>query len=247
MNGVEIALDNLTIAYERHPAIHHISGRFAPGSLTAIVGPNGAGKSTLVKAIAGIIRPAGGRVRGVEGRASVAYLPQQSEIEHQFPITVADAVLLGLWRRLGWNRAAARTDLDAVQVALEAVGLGSFGARAVGTLSAGQFQRMVFARLILQDAQLILLDEPFTALDTRTTEDLLKIVAGWHREGRTVAAVIHDLEQVAAHFPETLLLARRLIAWGPTASVLTPANLAKARTTAEAWDETAADCHDEAA
>ncbi len=106
MQGAEIAVENLTVAYERHPAIRHITGRFAAGSLTAIVGPNGAGKSTLLKAIAGVVRPAGGRVVSTLPRGRLAYLPQQSEIERGFPITVADAVLLGLWRRLGWHRAA---------------------------------------------------------------------------------------------------------------------------------------------
>ncbi len=235
--GAAVTIENLTVAYERHPALHHITGRFAAGSLTAIVGPNGAGKSTLIKAIAGALRPSGGRIERDDAR--IAYLPQQSEIERSFPITVLDTVLLGLWRRIGWRRGVTPEQSAAATDALHAVGLGHFEARPISTLSAGQFQRVLFARLILQDAPLILLDEPFTALDTRTTRDLLGLVAQWHREGRTVIAVLHDFEQVRAHFPDTLLLARELVAWGPTADVMTADNLAAARDMAEAWDEAA--------
>jgi zinc/manganese transport system ATP-binding protein len=235
-----VTIDHLTVAYERRPAIQDISGIFQTGTLTAIVGPNGAGKSTLLKAIAGIVRPVSGRVTFGLPRDRLAYLPQQSEIERGFPITVADAVLLGRWRRLGWHRRADGDDLCRVQAALEAVGIGTLGDRLIATLSSGQFQRMLFARLIEQDSPLILLDEPFTALDEGTTADLLAILADWHREGRTIIAVLHDIAQVRAHFPETLLLARRLIGWGPTDSVLTSQHLATARATAESWDSAAA-------
>jgi len=243
--GARVAIRDLTVAYDGHPAIHHIAGCAMPGSLTAIVGPNGAGKSTLVKAIAGMLRPAGGTLeRSPAG--GIAYLPQQAEIERSFPITVRDVVLLGRWQSLGWHRAAGAADLAAAEAALDAVGLGHFEGRPVGTLSVGQFQRMLFARLMLQDAPLILLDEPFAAVDTRTVRDLMKVVGSWHEEGRTVLAVLHDLDLVAASFPETLLLARRLVGWGPTSEVLTPANLAAAREMAEAWDEHAAACAAEA-
>jgi zinc/manganese transport system ATP-binding protein len=131
---------------------------------------------------------------------------------------------------------------DEAERALDAVGLGGFGKRPVGSLSAGQFQRVLFARMLLQDARVILLDEPFAALDARTTADLLDVVARWHGERRTVVAVLHDLDQVRAHFPHTLLLARDPVAWGPTADVLTDAHLARARAMAEAWDDRAAAC-----
>jgi zinc/manganese transport system ATP-binding protein len=241
--GAEVTLENLTVAYERHPALHHIGGCFSPGSLTAVVGPNGAGKSTLVKAIAGAVRPSGGRIdRGIAGADRIAYLPQQSEIERGFPITVLDTVMLGHWRRIGWRRGVAAAEAETAVAALAAVGLGHFEDRPISTLSAGQFQRVLFARLILQDAPLILLDEPFTALDARTTHDLLHLVARWHGEGRTVIAVLHDFEQVRAHFPQTLLLAREIVAWGPTTEVITDEHLAAARHMAEAWDESAHAC-----
>ncbi len=241
--SARVAVENLTVAYEQHPALHHISGCFEPGSLTAIIGPNGAGKSTLVKAIAGTVRPSGGRVlmSGIEPRG-LAYLPQQAEIDRSFPISVLDTVLLGHWRRIGWRRAVPADAIDAAQRALETVGLGHFEERSIGTLSAGQFQRVLFARLMLQDASLILLDEPFTALDQRTTQDLLALIARWHGERRTVIAVLHDFEQVRQHFPESVLLAREMVAWDATPAVLTPANLTRARHMAEAWDEEAEAC-----
>jgi zinc/manganese transport system ATP-binding protein len=241
--GAAVTLENLTIAYERHPALHHVSGRFAPGSLTAVIGPNGAGKSTLIKAIAGALRPSGGRVR-LEGtsRDRIAYLPQQAEIERSFPITVLDTILMGLWHRIGWARSADSTDEAGALAALERVGLARFEDRPLSTLSAGQFQRVLFARLMLQDAGLILLDEPFTALDARTMRDLLDLIRNWHREGRTIIAILHDFDQVRLNFPDTLVLAREVIVWGPTETSLNPANLARAQLMAEAWDEQAHAC-----
>ncbi|ANL64694.1 Mn/Zn ABC transporter ATP-binding protein [Rhizobium phaseoli] len=237
-----IRLDDLTIAYDRHPAVHHVSGAFAPGSLTAIAGPNGAGKSTLLKAIMGELRPAEGRVEHRLARAEFGYLPQAAEIDRRFPISVIDTVMLGAWKSRGAFGRVAPADVKRAGEALAAVGLDGFGRRHVGSLSAGQFQRVLFARLLLQDAGVILLDEPFTAIDARTTRDLLDIVSRWHGEGRTVIAVLHDFELVRTHFPETLLLARELVGWGPTADVMSSANLLKARAMAERWDEDAAAC-----
>lgn len=242
MSAVIEAVD-LTIAYDRHPAVHHLNGRFEAGSLTAIVGPNGGGKSTLLKTIVGLMAPSSGQLRrqGVAPR-DIAYLPQQAELDRNFPISVFDTVLLGLWRRLGLFRGASARDRAAVVEALAAVGLIGFEGRQIGTLSSGQFQRVLFARLLLQDARVIALDEPFNAVDGNTTGDLLALVARWHGEGRTVIAVLHDLEQVRRHFPQTLVLARDAVAWGPTAAVLTPDSLLRARGMAEAWSRDAAIC-----
>ncbi|RUQ35889.1 MAG: ABC transporter ATP-binding protein [Candidatus Competibacteraceae bacterium] len=235
-----IRLDNLTVCYDRHPAVHHLSGAFPDGSLTAIVGPNGAGKSTLLKAIMGMLPTTTGRIDHVAlTRADIAYLPQQAQIDRQFPITVLDVVLLGHWQRIGMLGAVTAALREQANAALAAVGLADFGRRLIHSLSAGQFQRVLFARMLLQEARLILLDEPFTAIDARTTADLLEVVQSWHAERRTVIAVLHDLEQVRAHFPETLLLARSGIAWGRTAEVLTPTNLHRARQIAEDWDDSA--------
>ncbi|MBE2262674.1 MAG: metal ABC transporter ATP-binding protein [Burkholderiaceae bacterium] len=241
-----VDLDNLTVSYRKHPALHHISGVFAQGSLTAVMGPNGSGKSTLLKSIAGLLpvgcdRPAAALQVNLNHRP-MAYLPQFSEIDRSFPIDVKDCVLLGLWGRTGPLGGMGAAMLERVDAALHSVGLQGFERRSVGSLSSGQFQRVLFARLLVQDADLILLDEPFNAMDARTTADLLALVQHWHQERRTVIAVLHDEAQVRQHFPQTLLLARERVAWGPTAVVLTPENLQRARAMAEAWDETARVC-----
>jgi zinc/manganese transport system ATP-binding protein len=241
--GGTIVLRNVTLAYDSHPAVHHLSGSFTRGSLTAIVGPNGSGKSTLLKGIVGLLRPVDGVIEPAGfGRGVIAYLPQHAEIERRFPISVIDTVLLGHWHRIGWARAATQELCGAARRALAAVGLEGFERRSIATLSVGQFQRVLFARLMVQDAELILLDEPLSAVDWRTSKDLLDLIAGWHAEGRTVAAVIHDLDQVRAYFPETLLLARERVAWGATGEVLSPANLRRAREMFEAWAADAEDC-----
>ncbi|MBV7427079.1 MULTISPECIES: zinc ABC transporter ATP-binding protein AztA [unclassified Acidovorax] len=239
-----IRLRNLTVAYRGHPAVHHVSGDFAPGSLTAIVGPNGAGKTTLLAAIMGRVSPVEGEVQRAAGR--IAWLPQQAEIDRSFPIRVFDLVALGHWSRVGSLRGLDAPQRDAVHHALDAVGLAGFERRGIAELSAGQFQRVLFARVLLQDAPVILLDEPFNAIDARTTADLLAVVARWHAESRTVIAVLHDLEQVRRHFDRTLLMARRCVAWGPTAEVLHAEHLFRARQMAEAWDDDAALCEEAA-
>ena len=238
-----IQLDDLTLGYDRHPAVHHVSGLFRPGSLTAIVGPNGAGKSTLLKGIKGLLKPLGGRVRmeGVDP-GSIAYLPQQAEIDKEFPITTMELVALGHWRRIGAFRPITGPMLHQADQALHAVGLSGFERRPIGSLSVGQRQRALFARVLLEDAPVIMLDEPFNAIDTRTATDLMALIKRWQTEARTVIAVLHDYSQVREHFPETLLLVRERLAWGPTEQVMTPDNLLRARHMSEAWDEDSALC-----
>ncbi len=239
-----IRLHDLTVAYDRHPAIHHVSGAFAPGSLTAIVGPNGAGKTTLLKAIVGLLRPAEGRVelQGI-ARQDIAYLPQQAEIDRSFPISVLDTILTGYWRQVGALGRIDRKMAERARQALASVGLAGFEARPIGTLSAGQFQRALFARVMLQDARVILLDEPFNAIDARTTRDLLDLVRRWHGERRTIVAVLHDMEMVRENFPEAVLVARECLGWGATPDVVSPQNLLRARRMSEAWDDGADTCH----
>ncbi len=235
-----IRLHDLTIAYRGHPAVHAVEGAFAQGSLTAIVGPNGAGKTTLLSAIAGRLTPASGRVdidAACAGR--IAWLPQQSEIDRSFPIHVMDLAGLGLWSRCGSLRGLTAAQRNEIHGALHTVGLTGFERRAIGALSVGQFQRVLFARVLLQDAPVILLDEPFSGVDARTTADLLAVIRRWHTEGRTVIAVLHDMAQVRQHFDQALLLARRCVAWGPTGGVLQPEHLLRARQLSESWDEVA--------
>lgn len=241
-----VTLHNLTVNYRQHPALHHVSGHFAPGSLTAVIGPNGSGKSTLLKSIVGLLPIEGGRAGSALTvsipRARMAYLPQSSEIERNFPIDVRDCVLLGCWGSTGaWGRVSAPL-LARVEAALQAVGLQGFERRGLGSLSGGQLQRVLFARLLVQDAQLILLDEPFSGIDAKTTASLLQLVQQWHLQQRTVIAVLHDDGLVHQHFPSTLLLARKLVAWGATPQVLTEPHIAQARAMAEAWNEAAEIC-----
>lgn len=242
MTDAAITFSDLTLGYGNHPAIHHLSGVVRRGSLTGIIGANGSGKSTLMKGIAGLLKPMGGQVR-VAGR--IAYLPQQSEIDRTFPARVVDLVRMGLWPRRGLLGRISSDDRRIVAEAIESVGLGGFETRGLDTLSGGQFQRALFARVLVQDADIVLLDEPFNAVDSRTVTDLLGLVQKWQGDGLTVLVVAHDLELARANFPEALLLARRQVAWGPSSEVITPGKLAAARQFEEAWIEGAPWCEPE--
>ena len=228
-----IVVRNLSLRYGERCAFENLTGEFAPASLTAVIGPNGAGKSSLLKVLAGIIRPASGEVVcSALARHRLAYLPQQDELDRDFPITVAELVALGDWRKFGSVREVPPGLATVVHEAVAAVGLSSAIDRPIAELSVGQFQRALFARLLLQDADVILLDEPFAALDESTTEDLLRFLQRWQEEGRTVVAVLHDLDRARRYFPTTLLLARVPIAWGDTPVSLTADNLARAQNVA---------------
>ncbi len=238
---------DLTLGYDRHPAVHHLNGMIADGSLLALIGPNGAGKSTLLKGIVGLLPPLAGAIELKPATDGVAYLPQIAEIDRSFPISVYDLVAMGLWRNAGLSGRIGRRERGTIEKALATVGLQGFEDRTIGTLSGGQMQRALFARLLLQDARLILHDEPFASLDSGTVADLLEIIRRWHAEERTVIAVLHDYEIVRERFPEALLLARSPVAWGPTGEVLKPENLLRARRMSEAFDDRAAVCETHAA
>jgi zinc/manganese transport system ATP-binding protein len=245
MNDMTAALrfQDLTLGYDRHPAVHHLDGAVERGALMAVCGPNGAGKSTLFKGVVGLLAPLSGGIDLNGCRVhDIAYLPQIADIDRSFPINVYDMVAMGLWRRAGLFGGIGRAARERIYSAMAGVGLRGFEERAISSLSGGQMQRTLFARLLLQDASVILLDEPFNAIDAKTTADLLEIIRRWHGEQRTVMAALHDLELVKANFPETLLLAREPVAWGRTPDVLTPENLLKARRMCEAFDTGAAEC-----
>lgn len=248
MTPAAIRLSHLTLGYRRHPAVHHLSGAFEGGSMTAVVGPNGAGKSTLLKGIAGALKPLEGSIRlDGAGRRDIAYLPQQADLDRAFPICVGDVVSMGLWRQAGLFGSLLGRRHDDVRRALSAVGLDGFERRPIATLSGGQLQRTLFARVLLQDAPVILLDEPFTAIDAKTQSDLLALIHRWHGEQRTVIAVLHDLDCVREHFPKTLLLARSPIAWCGTREALKAENLLKARAMSERFEDHARLCAGDAA
>ena len=241
--AAQLQFRDVTLGYDRHPAVHHLNGEVAPGALLAIIGPNGAGKSTLFRGLVGILKPLAGTIlTGGLDVKDIAYLPQTVDIDRSFPISVFDFVGTGLWRSVGFFGGMGKNAREKIARALSAVGLSGFENRTIGTLSGGQMQRMLFARVLLQDARLIVLDEPFNAIDAKTSTDLLALIKRWHAEKRTVLAALHDMELVRANFPETLLLARGQVAWGATSEVLTAENLSEARRMCEAFDDSAAAC-----
>lgn len=225
-----VTLRDLTVGYRERIAVEAVSGVFAPGSLTAVVGANGAGKTTLLHAIAGLVVPRRGSIEiaGAQSPADLAYLPQGDSIDRDFPISVLEFAALGAWTRIGaLGHVPPELRLRAKN-ALQAVSLDELAADTIAQLSVGQFRRLLFARVIVQDAAVVLLDEPFAGVDSATSKDLLRLIQRWHDDGRTVMVALHDLQQVLTNFPETLLLARRLIAWGETATVMRPEKLVEA-------------------
>lgn len=222
-----VTVRDLTVGYRERIAVEDVSGIFAAGSLTAIVGANGAGKTTLLQAIAGLATPRRGSIEisGAEGPADLAYLPQSDSIDRDFPISVLEFAALGSWARIGVLGRVPPELRPRGMNALQAVGLSDLAGRMLSELSVGQFRRALFARVIVQDAAIILLDEPFAGVDAATSDDLMNLMQRWHAEGRTVMVALHDLEQVLAVFPETLLLARKAIAWGATVTALSPEKL----------------------
>lgn len=244
--AMSIELINLTLVYEKHPAVHHVTATIESGDLLAIVGPNGAGKSTLLNALAGLTSVEQGSIKGLNPN-EVAYLPQQTQIDRSFPLAVAELVAMGLWQRIGFHQSIGRKQQYQCEKAIAAVGLQGFEERMINTLSGGQMQRVLFARVLLQDRPIILLDEPFNAIDAKTIADLTQVIKSWHKDKRTVVMVSHDLEYVRQHCPKTLLLARESIGFGITQNVLTTDNIRRAQHMCEAFDESADWCRKQVA
>lgn len=208
-----ITLDNVELRHGARVILSGLSGTIETGSLTALIGPNGSGKTTLLRAIAGLHPLASGRIdRDGLKPADIALLAQGSHLDRSFPITCHDVVALAA-TRLGPFRSIGRDRLAATKAALTRVGLAEMETRPIQALSAGQFQRVLFARTIVQDARLILLDEPFTAVDATTTRVLMSVIDDWHAQGRTVVAVLHDMTMVRRHFPHTLMLTGQTGLW----------------------------------
>lgn len=232
----QLGFENLTVSYHRHPAIHHLNAMFNLGTTTAIIGPNGGGKSTLLKTLIGEVKAETGRVikSGVSAK-DIAYLPQFTQIDDSLPMQVEDAVLLGLWYQMGLFGGIKSEVKAQVSSALKLVGLSGFEKRYLSELSRGQLQRVLFARIVMQDAPIVLLDEPFNAVDSKTIEDLLGLINKWHNQGKTVIAVLHDLTQVVNTFEYSLLVAKNLIAYDKTQLVLTNSNLQRAYASNLGW------------
>ncbi|MCU5771987.1 metal ABC transporter ATP-binding protein [Erwiniaceae bacterium BAC15a-03b] len=201
-----VTLQNLQAGYRRQAVTPVINGHFADGSMTALVGANGSGKSTLLKTLAGLLPPVAGDCQLSQPSAAIGWLPQQSEIERQFPISVFDLVAMGCWQRSGWFGGIGRQLRQEIMQNLQRVRMADFADAQPGTLSGGQLQRVLFARLLMQQASLLLLDEPFTGIDSQTIELLLELLAERHRQGCTLIVVLHDLSMVDAWFPQVLRL-----------------------------------------
>ncbi len=216
-----MTLRKAIVGYDDSPLFPPLCGQFATGSLTAVIGVNGAGKSTLLKSLAGLHPLLGGNLDFVGGKPpAIAYLPQQAELDRQFPILVSDLVAMGCWPQSGLFGGLNKRSMLQIANALDNVGMSSMAKTPVGELSGGQLQRVLFARLLVQQAPLILLDEPFTGIDAATIQLLLQVIARLHREGKTVIVVLHDMSTVANHFPEALLLTPQRCHWDNAEQVL---------------------------
>ena len=219
----------LTVRYESGYALQDVSFELAVGGRTAVVGPNGAGKSTLFKVIAGVMNRSQGEVHvyGDEpgGHICIAYVPQRSQVDWTFPVSVADVVMMGRIGKMGLFRHRTARDWEAVQGALEVVNLADLAGRQIGQLSGGQQQRMFIARALAQEAELMLMDEPLTGLDATSQEEVLAILDRLHQQRVTVMVALHDLQLAARHFDQVMLLNHKLLGFGRPEQVLTPENL----------------------
>ncbi|MCX8958029.1 metal ABC transporter ATP-binding protein [Erwinia psidii] len=224
-----ISLKSLTVGYQGRAVAPALTGTFLQGSMTALVGANGSGKSTLLKTLAGLLPPVSGSVICDKSRIGVAWLPQQSEIEKNFPISVFDLVAMGCWKRCGWFGAINRSMRQSVMHALERVHMQDFAFIQPGELSGGQLQRVLFARLLVQNASLLLLDEPFTGIDSETTAILLALLEERYQAGCTLIVVLHDMATVEKHFPQTLRLKRNHAEWSAPGELLIQPNFSTIR------------------
>lgn len=225
-----LSVHDVTVAYHRKPVVWDVEYDAPLGKLIAIVGPNGAGKSTLLKACLGLVPVVSGDVRffGQPYRASrgrVAYVPQRTSVDWDFPVSALDVVAMGLYRRIGWFRPVTRKYREQARQALARVGLADFAQRQISQLSGGQQQRVFLARALVQDADLYLMDEPFAGVDAATEAAILDLLRDLRSTGRTALVVHHDLETVRDYFDEVLLLNVRLVAAGPVSTVFTHENL----------------------
>lgn len=228
-----LVLSGVTAGYGAEPALENISFEAECGSTLALIGPNGAGKSTLLNALAGLLSPWSGDILWngaplADHRQEIAYLPQRSEVNWQFPITVRQLVEMGRYPAVGMWRAMRTHDREIVDKALCTLGLQDLQSRQIGALSGGQQQRCFLARALAQEAHILLLDEPFTGLDVPGTEALAALLRSLAEEGRLVIASHHDLATAPQIFDRALLLRRQLIATGPVGQVLAPENLKQA-------------------
>jgi manganese/zinc/iron transport system ATP- binding protein len=230
---IALHVEDLTVAYQRKPVLWDIDLDVPTGVLMAIIGPNGAGKTTLIKAVLNLIPHAAGRALFFgqpyeQARALVGYVPQRGSVDWDFPTSVLDVVMMGLYGRLGWFRRPGRREREAALHALEQVALADLAHRQISQLSGGQQQRVFLARALVQDAQLYFMDEPFAAVDAVTERAIVGILQALRAQGKTVIVVHHDLQTITDYFDWVTLLNVEVVASGPTATTFTAENLRRA-------------------
>ncbi len=228
--GQALHVEDLTVSYGAMPALWDIDLDIPPGVMCAIVGPNGAGKSTLIKAALGLVRPVAGHVRFLghtveQMRGKIGYVPQRHSVDWDFPTTVRDVVEMGLYRSLGWFRRPGRDAHTRAMEALAEVGMQDYADRQISQLSGGQQQRVFLARALVQDAPILILDEPMAGVDAATETVIIDLLKRLRDKGRTVIVVHHDLTTVQSTFDWLVMLNVRIIAQGPVREVYTPENL----------------------
>jgi manganese/zinc/iron transport system ATP- binding protein len=227
-----LEIHDMTVAYHRKPVLWDIDLAIPEGKLVGIVGPNGAGKTTLIKAVLGLVPLVSGKVEIYgrpykDQRKIIGYVPQRESVDWDFPVTVRDVVLMGTYGRLGWFRRPGRADREVAEKCLSQVGMSEFANRQIRQLSGGQQQRVFLARALAQDARLYFMDEPFSGVDAATETAILELLQQLRSARRTVFVVHHDLQTVRSYFDYVILLNMRLVAYGPTETTFTPANLHK--------------------
>lgn len=233
MTTPALEVNDLTVAYNSSPALWDVDLAIPSGVLAAIVGPNGAGKSTLIKAVLDLIPRAAGAAHFfglpyAKARSRVGYVPQRGSVDWDFPTSVLDVTMMGLYGKLGWIRRPGRAERALAIDALEQVGLTDFAYRQIGQLSGGQQQRTFLARALVQDADLYFMDEPFAAVDAVTEKAIVAVLRELRARGKTVVVVHHDLATVPEYFDYVTLLNVEVVASGPTTETFTDENLRRA-------------------
>jgi manganese transport system ATP-binding protein len=228
-----LSVKSLFVSYHGNEAVKNVSFSIEPGKLVGIIGPNGAGKSTLLKALLNLIPKDNGEVQIYgksfnELRKSVAYVPQRSNIDWDFPITVLDTVLLGTYPKLGLFKRPKKSEKEWALQCLQRVGIAEFSKRQIGELSGGQQQRVFLARALAQESEMLFLDEPFVGIDVSSEETIITILKELKNTGKTILVVHHDLSKVSDYFDQLVLLNKELIGFGDINQVLNAEVLAKA-------------------
>jgi ABC-type Mn2+/Zn2+ transport system ATPase subunit len=231
--SARLDIEEISVGYHNQVVLENLSFQVPHGGQVAIVGPNGAGKSTLFKALVGLLPLSSGRIF-IHGLPlghhldCVAYVPQREEVEWHFPVTVSDVVMMGRYGHLGWLKQPSSTDRDIVFHSLEQMGIDSLAKKAINNLSGGQQQRVFLARAIAQQPHILLMDEPFTAVDIATQEATLNLLDQLQKDKVTVMVSTHDLNMASQRFRNVLLLNHTLIAYGPPSQVFSPQSIRKA-------------------